>query len=191
MIPYFLPLEKESYEDKTLVCFVQCRLCRHCHCPGQCLAGRRKTGRGWLLAASPLPGLCRPSTWSSSPGKREEEGDLPAGVGLHVYPSSALYPQYPYSQGTKTDSPGLGSPTTAPVQQPGKQCGKRIPSRSLSHKGTHKVRAAQPGDSFLYKRGWGGRTPSRLASARGQADLCLSYLLHVVTVSCQCWSSAS
>ena len=46
-----------------------------------------------------------PSTWSSSPGKGEEEGDLPAGIGLHIYPSSTLYPQDPYNQGTKADAP--------------------------------------------------------------------------------------
>ena len=110
--------------------------------------GERQTVASCLQPLHSLA-FAAPSTWSSSPGEGEEEGDLPAGIGLHIYPSSTLYPQDPYNQGTKADAPGLGSPATAPVQQPGKQCGKRIPSRSSSHKGTHKVRAARPGDSFL------------------------------------------
>lgn len=161
MIPYFLQLEKESYEDETLVCFVQCRLCRHCHCTGRCLAGRRKTGRGCLLAGSLSTPWLLPSLYLEL---FPREGGGRRGPACWCWAPLSV-PNIHTVREQKQTPQGWALPLLPFVQQPGKQCGKRIPSWSSSHKGTHRVRVARPGDSFLKKRGWGG-TDSKQTSKR-------------------------
>lgn len=109
-------------------------------------ARRRTTGCGRLLAASPLPGLCRSLYLELFPRKKKICLMV---LGSMFIPLPLSTPKIHTVREQKQTPQGWALPLLPPVQQPGKQCGKRIPSRSSSHKGTHKVRAGRPGDSFL------------------------------------------
>lgn len=149
--------------------------------------GREEKDRPWLSARrQPLHSLAFavPLLGALPQGRGRKKGTCLLVLG------STLYPQYPHSQGTKTDSPGLGSPTTALCSAARETMWKKNSLMVIVSQGNTQSQAIP----FCKNGGWGGRTPNRLASARGQADLCLSYLLHVVTVShasCQCRSSVS
>lgn len=99
----------------------------------------------------------------------QEEEDLPDGVGFHVYPSSTLYPQDPYSQGTKADTPGLGSPTTAPCSAARETVWKKNSLKVIISQGNPQSQSRSARRFLFVKPGGGGGRfpPSRLASACG------------------------
>lgn len=154
--------------------------------------GREEKDRPWLSALrQPLHSLAFavPLLGALPQGRGRKKGTCLLVLG------STLYPQYPHSQGTKTDSPGLGSPTTALCSAARETMWKKNSLMVIVSQGNTQSQSSSARRFLFVKTGvGGGRTPNRLASARGQADLCLSYLLHVVTVShasCQCRSSVS